>query len=342
MSAFGENLKKEREARGISLQEISDHTRIGVRQLKAVEEEQLDQLPGGIFNKSFVRQYARYLGLDEDRIVAEYVKALGASPEAATGGSSGLSHPSYHTPSHAPASFSADTYSAERRSSEDTGYPRLILTAIGVGFVVAVVVYGIHEYTAPSVSQSSRAVSSQYGTTGSYRETPNAPSSPSGSSNSAESNPSVASAVPPRSAGQTLPAQNSPAAGVGPAGGGESPPREGYGSAGGQSVLQTAAPQRVRDAGAASDAAAGSVALQIDARKVVWLSITADGQKQWQGTLEADQSRRVEARDTVRLIVGDAGAVAITLNGKMLPSVGHSGEVKNLTISAKGLAESAR
>src|SRR5471030_3167345 len=98
MSAFGENLKKERETRGISLQEISDHTRIGVRQLRAIEEEQLDQLPGGIFNKSFVRQYARYLGLDEDRIVAEYMKGLGASPEAATGPSSSHGYPSYNSP----------------------------------------------------------------------------------------------------------------------------------------------------------------------------------------------------------------------------------------------------
>ena len=84
MVSFGENLKRERETRGISLQEISEHTKIGVRQLKAIEDEQLDHLPGGIFNKSFVRQYARYLGLDEDQIIAEYLQSLGAAPEAPT------------------------------------------------------------------------------------------------------------------------------------------------------------------------------------------------------------------------------------------------------------------
>lgn len=74
---FGESLKREREMRGVTLEEISAATRIATRFLRAIEGEQWDQLPGGVFNRGFVRAVARYLGLDEEKIVAEYTSAVG-------------------------------------------------------------------------------------------------------------------------------------------------------------------------------------------------------------------------------------------------------------------------
>src|SRR5689334_22078896 len=50
--------------------------------LRALEEEKFDQLPGGIFNKGFVRAYARYLSIDEDQAVADYLEAAGETPPA--------------------------------------------------------------------------------------------------------------------------------------------------------------------------------------------------------------------------------------------------------------------
>jgi cytoskeletal protein RodZ len=75
--SFGESLKREREMRGVTLDEISAATRISTRFLQAIEGEQWDQLPGGVFNRGFVRAVARYLGLDEENIVAEYTLAVG-------------------------------------------------------------------------------------------------------------------------------------------------------------------------------------------------------------------------------------------------------------------------
>lgn len=69
---FGEHLKREREMRGVSLEEISAATRISTRFLEAIESDQWDQLPGGVFNRGFIRSIARFLGLDEDGLVAEY------------------------------------------------------------------------------------------------------------------------------------------------------------------------------------------------------------------------------------------------------------------------------
>jgi cytoskeletal protein RodZ len=77
---FGEHLRREREMRGVSLDEISAATRISTRFLEAIETEQWDQLPGGVFNRGFIRSIARFLGLDEDSLVAEY--ALGTASGA--------------------------------------------------------------------------------------------------------------------------------------------------------------------------------------------------------------------------------------------------------------------
>jgi cytoskeleton protein RodZ len=69
MDRFGEYLRAAREARNVSLAEISDSTHISVRFLEALENERFDLLPGGVFVISFTRQYARIVGLDEDEAV---------------------------------------------------------------------------------------------------------------------------------------------------------------------------------------------------------------------------------------------------------------------------------
>ena len=66
--------------RGISLDEIVATTKIGRRLLVALEEEQFELLPGGIFNKSYVRAYAKCVGIDEDAAVAEYLQAAHETP----------------------------------------------------------------------------------------------------------------------------------------------------------------------------------------------------------------------------------------------------------------------
>jgi cytoskeletal protein RodZ len=77
MSSFGETLRRERELRGVSLREIADATNISVRFLQALEKDRLDILPGGVFRRAFVKQYAKHLGLDAERLVAEFVYAHG-------------------------------------------------------------------------------------------------------------------------------------------------------------------------------------------------------------------------------------------------------------------------
>jgi cytoskeleton protein RodZ len=77
LPSFGQKLKLEREKRAMTLEQISSSTKIGTRMLQALEEENFNQLPGGIFNKGFVRAYARHVGLDEDQAIADYLAASG-------------------------------------------------------------------------------------------------------------------------------------------------------------------------------------------------------------------------------------------------------------------------
>lgn len=81
---FGDGLRTERERRGIALDDIAVGTRVSLRNLQALEAERFADLPGGVFNRGFVRAYARFCGMDEDQAVAGYADALrqqGEDPE---------------------------------------------------------------------------------------------------------------------------------------------------------------------------------------------------------------------------------------------------------------------
>jgi cytoskeleton protein RodZ len=75
--SFGERLKREREMREVSLDELTKSTRISQRFLEALENEDWSKLPGGVFGRGFVRTIAGYLGLDEESLLGEYDLARG-------------------------------------------------------------------------------------------------------------------------------------------------------------------------------------------------------------------------------------------------------------------------
>jgi cytoskeletal protein RodZ len=73
--SFGSWLRQQREIRNISLREISDNTKIGLRYLEALEEDRFELLPASIFANGFLREYAKYVGLDPDEVVNFYLTA---------------------------------------------------------------------------------------------------------------------------------------------------------------------------------------------------------------------------------------------------------------------------
>jgi cytoskeleton protein RodZ len=84
MTSLGQELKRAREERGVTLQDISNATHVGMRFLHAIENDTFDVLPGGVFNRAFVRKFAKQVGFDEEqavRIYEEQLAAMGGEPQ---------------------------------------------------------------------------------------------------------------------------------------------------------------------------------------------------------------------------------------------------------------------
>ena len=79
MASLGQELKRAREERNVSLHEISGNTHISVRFLQAIESDEYKILPGGVFNRNFVRKFAKQVGYDEEQAVKLYDEQLTAS-----------------------------------------------------------------------------------------------------------------------------------------------------------------------------------------------------------------------------------------------------------------------
>jgi cytoskeletal protein RodZ len=65
-------LQQRRQRAGISLEQIAERTKISIRFLKAIESEEFEKLPGGIFATSYLRQYAAVVGIDEAALLERY------------------------------------------------------------------------------------------------------------------------------------------------------------------------------------------------------------------------------------------------------------------------------
>jgi len=79
--SFGRELQLERQRRQITLESIAEGTKVPTRHLRALEQEDYEKLPGGVFNKGIVRSYCRHLGLDEQEWLQRFPSAAAAEPE---------------------------------------------------------------------------------------------------------------------------------------------------------------------------------------------------------------------------------------------------------------------
>ena len=89
----GTILREARNRRKVELAEVEAATRIRFRYLRAIEDEEWDVLPGGVYTRGFIRTYASFLGLDGDRLVSDYRESVepwhrsaGAPPPQPEGG----------------------------------------------------------------------------------------------------------------------------------------------------------------------------------------------------------------------------------------------------------------
>jgi len=192
VSSFGERLRRQREMRGISLEEIVATTKISRRLLQALEDEQFDLLPGGIFNKSYVRAYAKCVGLSEDEAVAEYLEAARELP------------PDTKVIAQQHASIHSD------RRPERTGFPLmpvLVLLVVAVGAAAGWKLYQEHQRERAQIVRADAPATAPAPVSAENRPPSPAPSGIRGvSSNSADS-----SAENPAKAADETQARNSEA-----------------------------------------------------------------------------------------------------------------------------------
>src|SRR3954463_6639336 len=89
----GTILREARSRRKVELSEVEAATRIRLRYLKAIEAEEWDVLPGGVYTRGFIRTYANFLGLDGDRLVDDYRASVEGTPYEGAAPVSGAAPP---------------------------------------------------------------------------------------------------------------------------------------------------------------------------------------------------------------------------------------------------------
>jgi len=96
-ASIGEQLRLAREERGIGLREICEQTKISVHYLEAIEANEYKRLPGGVFNRSFIKAYAKCVGYDEREAIEGYTRYLREHGESADDVNTTPMHPKVYT-----------------------------------------------------------------------------------------------------------------------------------------------------------------------------------------------------------------------------------------------------
>jgi cytoskeleton protein RodZ len=301
MTGFGENLRREREMRGVSLEEISAATKISIRFLRAIENEELSKLPGGIFTRSFVRTYARYLGLDEERVLADCQLAGRQKPEV---------------------DIRRITAS---RASPNGPASRTRIVAFLVAGVLLASGYALFRYSRRIMEQRSSTPmvippsGPAPGTNPPANPAPVQPSTPVLS----ESNPSpTATSTSPAAGAATAP-------GTLPSG----PPSP---RARANPATQSATPETANAVAAYTD-----LVLQVAATERAWVAVDADGRTVLQKVLNPNEVENLKGHDSFDVTVGNAQGVVLTLNGETLKPLGRHGEVKSIHLTRDDLKNAA-
>ena len=304
MPSFGAKLKLEREKRKITLEQISVSTKIGIRMLQALEEDNFNQLPGGIFNRGFVRAYSRFLGLDEDQTIADYMQASGdalpASTQLASREGASLENAAHEGAARENKNKDYKDKDKDRKRENDK-VSRLEARAEGPARQVP---WGVFAGALLVVALALSFWSHR------RREHTRQPVAPA----------AAATQVSGQAPGSDLPTASAPT--------GVSAP----------SVVPSAVPKTSHDGTTVSPAVtAGEFTVVIKSREESWTTITVDGKTVSSELLPAGTERLVQGRKEITVRTGNAGAVDFQLNGKKVNTGGDYGEVKTVTFGPGGI-----
>ncbi len=320
MGSFGDKLKRERELRGVTLEEISKQTKIGTRALKALEDEHFEQLPGGIFNKGFVRAYAKFLGLDEEQAVADFMAAQGDREAQKPDLMASLA-----VKAEAQRRSEIAASGGEKGGSTSTWVTLAILVLLTAGAAAGVRYYKMKKEAAvlaarPQVTtpapQPVTPVTTPADATLNAAPVDSATADP----NAAQMGTSPTGVVP----GQTT-------------GGTANPTGTVSGSATSATTVPGSTPTPNVPGGSATNtkpanAAKRPIELQIHVSKATWVSVQADGKPEVAETLRDSATKTVVAQEKIVITTGNS--VDVTCNGKPLGILGADNQRSQVKITA--------
>jgi cytoskeleton protein RodZ len=333
MPSFGQRIKRERELRGVTLEDIAESTKIGKRNLQALEDEDFHKLPGGIFNKGFVRAYAKYLGIDEEQAVADYLEAEMAAatgkrpvyvapviedfPEVAGAGGK--------TKGKDGGDGKGTKGAAEREGAkkEDESNPPLNpdptanrLWVAGAILLLVLAFLAWRTLTKPSNPEAPKTTAPASG----EAQPANRVAQPASATAGVDGN--TASPVAASPDATTHPGGN-PAA---PDAGSNLRPADGATNPATSGGTDSAATHR--DDG---------VVVLVKATEDSWVQVSADGNSVMDGVMLAKTEREFRANATLVLKSGNAGGLEVTQNGKALGVFGKEKQVKTATFTPQGM-----
>jgi len=357
---FGDKFRKAREAKKISLDDVSNVTKIGARMLQAIEEEKFDLLPGGVFNKGFIRAYAKHLGINDEEAVTEYLACLRRAQveaQAAWEPQARVAAPAKRPPvaatrqdgkAQSPAQVEElpelqlpreEHVRAPRQKyleSNDGGISWRLWAVVAVVMVLALVLWRRHSRrvenaalrAAVPVAQTAPAPLAQNVPAANPAPAPAAASSPSGVRPAGNAAASAATHAPAPSKA-TSPATQ--------AGGDKTSAAAGPTNPAAVEGENSNPDQLVAPAAHSVDTAAAPLRLVIRATENSWISVSADGKTVNQETLIAPAHTSVRANREIVAKVGNAAGVTFLWNGKEIPAQGEEAEVKTFVFDAVGM-----
>lgn len=304
MTSIGDTLRRERLRRGLDLDKVAAETKIGRHQLEAIEANQFDRLPGGVFARSFVRQYARLLELDEEEMLAELKHQFEEPADAALVAEPEPSSRLPYMPSL------ADLYDRLRSDSSLSAFVWVVIAVL-----VCAGVYSLLQRSRQPVSKL-EAVSSP------PRTVPRAAAPPPHVAEPASLQPRAPAESAESTKTESLKAYFIPAE-VADNGTIRVPGRP-------------PAPASPKETAGKPEGFPVAMRVAFTASEPVWVSIRSDGARAYTGTIEGQESKQFDASRKMTVLVGNAGALEISLNGKQVGPIGPRGEIRLLVLTPHG------
>jgi cytoskeleton protein RodZ len=351
MGAFGNKFRQAREKKQLSYEDVSKVTKIGSRMLRAIEEENFDLLPGGVFNKGFIRSYAQHLGLDPEEAVNEYLATvreaqlelqqamLGAQPPGAGPQRQQVGAGNTQVKSKLPVGVNLsnlqlprleDVHSIEPAPERS---PSRLLIAAAVVIVLGALLWVRHVRDAHPKVLASRTTATEHRAEPVAKTPAAANPAPAESASAPHGALSGETAANPQSALSTP----VPASSTAPVDSATTAAPLAVASEADVRTIGPNTPNAILRSPRVSAGGAATLSLLIRATETSWISVQADGQHVVQETLIAPAHTTVRADHEIVVRVGNAHGINFLFNGTPVSPQGSESEVKTMVFDASGM-----